>query len=184
MTEPLGQPRPRRGGASTLCVRPGDAAGVPGCAWRQGDANGCAAHPGAPAERGLARAAAFLLRALLALHREAAPDRRPHPGRPGGVEPGAAPECERSRQEEAEADPRVPAAPRRSRHQAHCPGGCAAAHALPDAGKRPVGSVLRSVAGYIWKLLRRDQKLSLEAAKAVVRRLVAPVTSPGFSEGE
>jgi MFS family permease len=31
---------------------------------------------------------------------------------------------------------------------------------------------------------RRDQKLSLEAAKAVVRRLVAPVTSPGFSEGE
>ena len=41
-----------------------------------------------------------------------------------------------------------------------------------------------SVAGYTWKLLRRDQKLSLEAAKAVVRRLVAPVTSPGFSEGE
>jgi outer membrane protein TolC len=67
---------------------------------------------------------------------------------------------------------------RRSVHSGLLPASWAEPTRLAD------GSALRSVAGYTWKLLRRDQKLSLEAAKAVVRRLVAPVTSPGFSEGE
>ena len=51
---------------------------------------------------------------------------------------------------------------------------------------RPVrpGDELHVGRRYIWKLLRRDQKPSPEAAKAVVRRLVALVTSPGVSEGE
>src|SRR5438445_10660770 len=57
---------------------------------------------------------------------------------------------------------------------------------LPASWAEPTrladGSVLRSVAGYTWKLLRRDQKLSLEAAKAVVRRLVAPLQVLDFQK--